>query len=350
MIEDLVNQYRNVETELIRLIFRKLQEGKGITYLATQLAFLSGVRDIDRLVEALGSDSEVKVKGLLRREMPSLTQSIKAYEKGVLNINPLAIKSTLEQILLVKGYDLSRGLSVIRSNIKGAVRREYTKILTKAYIETLSGVYTYDEAIRRGVRELSDRGIRVVKYQRQDGKEVNYNIESAVRRTLLTEVGDTANQLQMKVVDELDTELVYVSQHIGARVTKHLDYTNHSWWQGRVYKRFGNSRYGDFYEKTGYGKIEGLKGVNCRHYVYPYFQGISEKPPKRIPMAINRKSYELRQEYNRLTRSYKRYKRRYQVLGEPSDLKRARHYSRARVLVRRELEAFEDTQAMRGIV
>ena len=63
MIEDLANQYRNVETELIRLIFRKLQEGKGITYLATQLAFLSGVRDIDRLVEALGSDSAAIVTG-----------------------------------------------------------------------------------------------------------------------------------------------------------------------------------------------------------------------------------------------------------------------------------------------
>lgn len=348
-IDEFVKQFREVETELIKLIFRKVSEGKGISYLAGQLAYLVGLKDVDRLVEAI-SISEEAVERLLRKELPDLEIPIKAYQQGATNIDPLVFRSTFERILFVKGNDLQKGLAVIRTKVKSAVRKEYVNVLTKAYIESMSGAYSYDEAVRRAVRDLSDRGIKIAQYQTQEGKTINYNIESAVRRTLLTEIGDTSNQLQMAVIDELDSELVYVSQHLGARVTKRLDYTNHAWWQGAVYKRFGNSRYEDFYQKTGYGKIEGLKGINCRHYIYPYFEGISPEPPPRIPIGANREVYDLQQEYNRLSRSYDKFKRRYDVLGEEKDRLKMREYSKRRVVVRQGLEGIKQHYARIGIV
>lgn len=351
MLEELVEQYRTVETELIKLIFKKVLEGKDISYLANQLAMMSGIGEVNTLVRTLEEGSEEKVLKLLRGEKTDLSDVIQAYEEGVINIDPLKLNTTLEGILLAKSKDLDNGLSVIRSSINEAFRKEYNTVLTKAYIESLSGAYSYDESIRRAVRDLSDRGIRVAEYVREDGSVVNYNIESAVRRTLLTEMGDTANELQMGIIEELDCELVYVSQHIGARVTKYLDFTNHAHWQGRVYSRFGKKgKYEDFYAETGYGQIQGLKGVNCRHFVYPYFEGISDKPPKRIPMEANREVYGLNQEYNRLTRAYKKYKRRYEVFGEDKDRKRATSYSKERVAVRNRLKEVEQEWALKGVV
>ena len=41
--------------------------------------------------------------------------------------------------------------------------------------------------------------------------------------------------------------------------------------------RYGSaSRYPDFYSNTGYGSITGLKGINCTHDFFPYFEGISK--------------------------------------------------------------------------
>jgi hypothetical protein len=65
-------------------------------------------------------------------------------------------------------------------------------------------------------------------------------------------------------------DLVQTSAHAGARPT-------HEVWQGKVFSRSGtNPNYPDFVIETGYGEVDGLCGINCRHSFYPFFEGISE--------------------------------------------------------------------------
>jgi hypothetical protein len=51
----------------------------------------------------------------------------------------------------------------------------------------------------------------------------------------------------------------------------------HEPWQGKVFSRSGTSdKYPDFVTETGYGEVDGLMGINCRHTFFPFFEGISE--------------------------------------------------------------------------
>ena len=55
-----------------------------------------------------------------------------------------------------------------------------------------------------------------------------------MRRAVLTGVAQTANTLQMTRADEMGSDLVAVSAHIGARNTG-VGPENHEAWQGKIY-------------------------------------------------------------------------------------------------------------------
>ena len=83
--------------------------------------------------------------------------------------------------------------------------------------------------------------------------------------------------------------MVITSQHGGSR-------PEHAEWQNKVFVYSGKSKkYPDFFEKTGYGTATGLKGVNCTHDFYPFWEGISvipddiKEPP---PVTVDGKEYD----------------------------------------------------------
>ena len=58
-----------------------------------------------------------------------------------------------------------------------------------------------------------------------------------------------------------------MTAHEGARPA-------HAEWQGKVYSRSGKSKkYPSLVDKTGYGTGPGLGGWNCRHSMFPYYDG-----------------------------------------------------------------------------
>lgn len=87
---------------------------------------------------------------------------------------------------------------------------------------------------------------------------------------------------------EAGVELVITSQHMGSR-------EEHVPWQNKVFSYGGkNKKYPDFVSSTGYGTPGGLKGVNCTHDFYPFWEGISIIPKNiKEPEAVtvNGKEY-----------------------------------------------------------
>lgn len=74
---------------------------------------------------------------------------------------------------------------------------------------------------------------------------------------------------QFKLVYKLNTDLVEITAHSGAR-------PNHAKWQGKVFSLSGkHPKYPSFYESTGYGTDEGLGCAGCRHSFFPFFEGMS---------------------------------------------------------------------------
>lgn len=100
-----------------------------------------------------------------------------------------------------------------------------------AYMKAQSGM-SIQSAVIDAIKSVAAQGIRCVEY---DSGRVD-SIETAIARAVRTGVNQANGEIVMTRVAEMGIPCVYVSEHYGARVTKKNDYTNHSWWQGKVYR------------------------------------------------------------------------------------------------------------------
>ena len=156
----------------------------------------------------------------------------------------------------------------------------YQSILDAAEMDVLSGAISYRQVIEKAVRELADGGLKKVRYE-ADGKEHYDQADVAARRAVLTGVNQVNQRFTEQTLERLDTSLVEVSAHQGARDTGRGP-ENHKRWQGKVYQWVKpgverNRKYPDFEKVTGYGTGPGLGGWNCRHRYFPYVEGVSER-------------------------------------------------------------------------
>lgn len=196
------------------------------------------------------------------------------YDKGLLNKNPInlydniAINSLINETI----KDTIDIMNLIQTKAIEGANKAYKDILNKAYIETASGTYTYTESIRRALDEFAKHGIKAAHYK----NGTSLSIEAVVRRDVITRMNKLNGDVELEQARALDTNLVYVDQHLGARVrteyTKH-DYEAHAEWQGKKYMIEGSSeKYENIYEATGYGEMLGLKGINCYHNIRPTWE------------------------------------------------------------------------------
>ena len=161
---------------------------------------------------------------------------------------------------------------------------EFVIAANNLYMQVASGAFSYTEALKSTVDALAAKGLYTLSYG-----ERSYNIESMARTCVQTALGQTAGRQSMAEAEATDTDLVMVSAHEGAR---HTDkpanpWSNHDEWQGKVYCTTGEREYRDadgnvhtalnLYEATGYGEVDGLCGINCRHTFYPYYEGEAER-------------------------------------------------------------------------
>lgn len=130
----------------------------------------------------------------------------------------------------------------------------------------------------------------------------------------------------MNTMRELGHNLVYVSQHLGARVHPTNKIANHAGWQGKVYMLDGSSeKYENLIEATGYGDIQGLAGVNCRHHISSYIEGVT-KLPSRIDEDKNEQVYKLSQNQRKLERDIRKAKKQLAIANQLDDSKLQKSY------------------------
>ena len=147
----------------------------------------------------------------------------------------------------------------------------YLEATNMAYMEVSSGAFSYQEALKRAIRNAAIQGGKVLYSNGHASK-----LDVAIRRSLLTGVNQTAGQLTELYADEMGCDYYETSAHAGARNTG-AGYLNHESWQGQVFCISGNDkRYRQFEEATGYGTGGGLCGWNCRHSFHMFFPGLSK--------------------------------------------------------------------------
>lgn len=164
--------------------------------------------------------------------------------------------------------------------------KQFERALDRAWTQITSGAFDYNTAIKGAITSLANDGIGSIEYKsgRVD------NIEVAVRRAVVTGANQTAARTQEVLADELEVDLVEVTAHGGAR-------PSHAKWQGQVFSRKGRVTidgvtYEDLAKATGYGRADGLCGVNCRHNFHPYVPGTSRTWSDKQLEALEEKKVE----------------------------------------------------------
>ncbi|WP_238594764.1 phage minor capsid protein, partial [Caenibacillus caldisaponilyticus] len=150
-----------------------------------------------------------------------------------------------------------------------------------------------------------------------------------VTRTMVTRI---SNDMQTARFQEYGVDLVEISSHADSR-------PSHIPFQGRIYSISGKSKKYPPLSETGYGTIEGIGGINCRHVLYPYIPGVTKKRFEPYNATESKRIYaeSQKQRYlERRIREAKREKAMMEAMGDDEGAKLAAAKVRERQAVMRE--------------
>lgn len=148
------------------------------------------------------------------------------------------------------------------------VLNAYQRELDLAVLKVATGTFSYDQAVNDCVHRLAKSGLRSIDYA--SGR--SYQLDTAVRMATRTGVSQLAGRITEMNLKSTGQDLVITSQHMGSR-------PEHAPIQNKVFSYSGkNKKYPDFKAPigsggAGYGMADGIKGVNCTHNFYPYWEG-----------------------------------------------------------------------------
>ncbi len=315
---ELLDIYNKMEIELIVSVAKRLSNYDSVGgTLEWQLRKLSELnvlsKDLMKIIRKYTNMSEEAVEKMLKEAtLANVDRDYlnEAFEEGVafINYDSLSKSPVFKRMLKTSIYDLNNNLSMINTIALESAKESYTKTLNRAYIETATGTYSYTEAIRRGVKEMAKNGIKGATYE--SGRKIG--IEPAVRRDTLSAVIHNVNESALESANLMGTNYVEVSQHLGARTSDKSKIANHAGWQGKIYQINGSSEeYGNLVEETGYGDIQGLGGVNCRHRMFPIFPSISVKKKTKVNKEKNAEVYKATQQLRAYEREFRENKKQW---------------------------------------
>jgi len=230
---------------------------------------------IRRLSELTGQSEEILSMIFRKAGVRSIRFDDMIYRAAGLDPLPLNLSPQVMDALVIglrKTQGLLRNLTLTTA-VSG--QEAFLDATDLAYMQISTGALDYNTAIKEAVKETASKGLEVIYFESGHRDK----IDVATRRAVLTGVGQTVGEMTEARADEMGTDLVETSAHIGARDKGDVP-ENHEMWQGKVFTRGTdpeNTQYPNFYEVTGYGTITGLYGINCRHSHFPFFKGISEQ-------------------------------------------------------------------------
>lgn len=303
----LISLYRKIENDLIRNIasefsihgpevveewrLNKLQQLGALTQKNIRtISKLSGRAQSE--IEAVFSEAGLTA---INRDEQIYQQ---AFSRGLVDFapQPADMSPVLRQIMDSAIANTRSTFNMINTTALQSARMGYIDIINQVYLETVLGVTDYTSAMRKAVRQLADNGITGADYISASGRRTRTNIDVAVRRNIITSVSQTAADMQLQRAMEWGCNLVEVSSHIGAR-------PDHAVWQGGVYSiNGGTAKYPNLVAVTGYGTVTGLCGANCRHVMFPFFEGFSEQAHKPYGLRENKKVYDVTQKMRGMER------------------------------------------------
>lgn len=257
--EELSELFRGLELKLLEEICSRLK-------IADQLNEVT-VQDI-RALRAHGIDLE-DIKKAIREATGTGTEKLDKLLDDVVSRNQryytemvdLAAVTAPERLVshedMYAIYEQTRGTyrNITRSmgflTVQGGrlvisePAKVYERCLDNALMQIQSGAISYNQAISEQVKTLADRGLCVAFDNNGNPLKNRVAYESghidqldvAVRRAIMTGVNQLNQKYREQSMDYLETDLVEVTAHLGARnVQGPNGWEAHTEWQGKVFR------------------------------------------------------------------------------------------------------------------
>lgn len=279
--EPMVDLWAQVEDDIIADISRRLAKNAGAmtetakwqALKAREMGILQ--TDIASTVAKITGQSQKETYALIVQAcQKALAFDDAIYIKAGLSPYPLAQSAALQDVILAGCRKTNGLMSNFTRTLADTASKAFENAMDRAWLQVNTGAFSYTESLNRAIKDLTAQGIEKIAYP---SGHVD-RMDVAARRALVTGLNQTTAELQLARMDELQTELIEVSSHAGARPT-------HAIWQGQIYQKSGRGKYENFYDETGYGTGDGLCGWNCYHSFFPYFEGMSRQAFERDPSA-----------------------------------------------------------------
>lgn len=264
--DDIVELYSQLEEAIVRDVARRIVKTGTMTDTAiwqTQHMQELGTLNSDILnsISKYSGKCESELKKLFEDAAITATEyDNEIYRANGLNPKSIKVSDTQLQILEA-GYKKTQGnLSNLTLTTAVSSQTSFINTCSLAELKASSGAFTPQQAIADAIKQVA-----------QDGAFVIYpsghrdRLDVAVRRNVMTGIGQTTGQICLANARELGCDLMEITAHAGAR-------PSHSYWQGQVVSLSGRKGYLSLSD-IGYGSGDGFKGWNCRHDWYPYFEG-----------------------------------------------------------------------------
>lgn len=323
--EDIASQlHKNILDKIISRMMARIGRGEDYLLTATDKWQIEVLQDAGYLLEDIQQELSDKTKRQVKEIKEAMEEAgvtalqwdDKIYQAAGLAPVPL-LQSPALMRLMQRNYEATAGewRNFTRTTANEA-QRLFINQMDNAYHMVTSGAVSYTEAVRDVLKEVSDTGLKV---NYPSGYKMS--IEAATMMILRTGISQTAAEVSLERMKEMDWDIILVSAHLGARTGDGgMNPGNHLWWQGHFYSRTGRTKeYPLFAETTGYGTVTGLCGVNCRHSFGPGDGVNNPFSDKDITYADNYKIEKMQQRQRTLERRIRDTKRKLQNMQTAID-------------------------------
>lgn len=352
MPEEIAELYRTLEITLLQRIGSRLKKAGELNEVTVQSirALRAHGISMPEIKKAIRQDAKITDKAL-DKLLDDVVARNQTYYTDMIDLAQVTKPETLVDALEIdairrqtrnelRNITRSMGFVVDAGQTVLPPAKVYRWALDQAVIQVQSGAISYDEAIRGAVKQLADSGLKYIEYDNNRFDQ----IDVAARRAVMTGISQICDRYTEQSMEYLDTRYVEVSAHSGARDKPYPNlWSSHKDWQGRVYYQSANGEadprgeYPDLVGVTGYGEIDGLCGINCRHKRYPFIPGVMERtytdeqldnidPP---PFTFEGKTYnaygaeQKQRQIERTMRKLKRERAMFEAAGQYKDAQTA---------------------------
>ena len=285
-LEDIEEEYPKWKNKASREFFEysgtEFQKVKKSSQSKVKTAIKNGIAmTVSNIFSRLkDTDAQTSKKDMLNRSNKNLNKGIKDTQGEIKNLCNVSRKCT---------------------------NKQFIKACDEAYSKIVAG-NNADKAIESSIRKLSQKGIEVVGYT-----DHTTSMDAAVKRAVTRGVNQTSLKFKMDNCKELGINIVKTSSHGGAR-------PSHQEWQGKLfYLHTPVKGLQNFKKATGYGRVDGLGGANCRHSFYEvtdYEYKNNLVDTEEFDKNRNDDQYELEQKQRYYERQIRSWKKRKNILDE----------------------------------